>query len=46
MMWGGSIAFVLLNAIGAPQATYRFYSEVNYYPLILFVAIPFCVMIS
>lgn len=41
MVWGALIGFSVLNAIGTPDPSYRFYSEVNYYPLILFVAIPF-----
>ena len=42
MIVGASFAFIVLNAIGSPEAIYRFYSEVNYYPLVIFVAIPFC----
>jgi len=40
MVWGACTGLVVLNALGSPNATYRFYSEVNYYPLVIFVAIP------
>ena len=42
MIVGASVGFIVLNAIGSPEAVYRFYSEVNYYPLVIFVGIPFC----
>lgn len=42
MVLGATLLFLVLNAIGSPDPAYRFYSEVNYYPLIFFVAIPFC----
>ncbi len=42
IIWAACIGFVILNAIGSPDPSHRFYSEVNYYPLLIFVGIPFC----
>ncbi|MEM1216375.1 MAG: hypothetical protein AAGJ82_11855 [Bacteroidota bacterium] len=39
-MWLACAGFLVLNVLGSPQATYRFYSEVNFYPLVLIVAVP------
>lgn len=38
----GSAGFVVITAIGSPNASYRFYAEVNYLPLALFAALPLC----
>lgn len=35
------IGTLLLLHIGSPKASYRFYAEVNYMPLVLFLVIPF-----
>ncbi|MEN0006569.1 MAG: hypothetical protein AAF798_20620 [Bacteroidota bacterium] len=32
---------LLLLHIGSPKASYRFYAEVNYMPLVIFLAVPF-----
>ncbi len=40
-MWGFGLAFVLLLHIGSPATAYRFYSEANYMPLSVVVALPF-----
>ncbi len=37
---GFSLGFILLTHIGSPTTPYRFYAEVNYMPLTLFVVIP------
>jgi len=41
LMWAFSIGFLMLYNISDPQAPYRFYSEVTYLPLSIFVAVPF-----
>lgn len=41
LMWAFSLGFLLLYNISDPQAQYRFYSEVTYLPLSIFVAVPF-----
>ena len=41
LVWGASLGFLLISAIGSPDPAYRFYSEVNYWPLMIFVALPF-----
>ena len=41
LMWSFSLGFLLLYNISDPQAPYRFYSEVTYLPLSIFVAAPF-----
>jgi hypothetical protein len=46
MIWSACVGFVILNALGSPNATYRFYSEVNYYPLVIFVAVPACLLLQ
>jgi hypothetical protein len=46
MIWGACVGFVVLNALGSPNASYRFYSEVNYYPLVIFVAVPACLLLE
>jgi len=33
--------FIMVLHIGSPNTTYRFYAEVNYLPLMIFVGIPF-----
>lgn len=33
--------FLLLTAIGDPETLHRFYAEVNYYPLLAFLLVPF-----
>jgi hypothetical protein len=38
----GSGGFLVVTAIGSPNAGYRFYAEVNYMPLLLFAALPLC----
>lgn len=40
-MWCFGLAFVLLLHIGSPATAYRFYSEANYMPLSVVVALPF-----
>lgn len=40
MVWGGTLGFLLLYNISDPTAAFRFYSEVTYLPLIIFVAVP------
>ncbi len=40
-MWGFSLGFLLLLHIGSPATAYRFYSEANYMPLSVVVALPF-----
>lgn len=41
LMWSFSLGFLLLYNISDPEAPYRFYSEVTYLPLSIFVAVPF-----
>lgn len=41
LVWSFCLGYILLNNIGSPNANYRFYAEVNYMPLSIFVAIPF-----
>jgi hypothetical protein len=41
LMWGFCLGFLVVNAIGSPDPAYRFYSEVNYWPLMVIVAVPF-----
>ena len=41
LTWSFTIGFILLYNISDPGAMHRFYSEVTYLPLIIFVAIPF-----
>ncbi|MFQ5448863.1 MAG: hypothetical protein ACE5FF_18210, partial [Saprospiraceae bacterium] len=41
LVWAFSGGYLLLYNISDPHAPYRFYSEVTYLPLSLFVAIPF-----
>ncbi|TAK40313.1 MAG: hypothetical protein EPO28_10330 [Saprospiraceae bacterium] len=41
LVWGFSGGYLLLYNISDPHAPYRFYSEVTYLPLSLFVALPF-----
>ncbi len=40
-MIGFSVAYVLLVNLSSPEAPYQFYAEVNYMPLVIFVAVPF-----
>lgn len=40
-IWVSCVGYLLLLHIGAPQSTYRFYVEVNYMALIIFVGVPF-----
>lgn len=42
VLWltGFCLGFILLTHIGSPTTPYRFYAEVNYMPLTLFVIIP------
>lgn len=40
-VWLTCVGYLLLLHIGAPQATYRFYVEVNYMALAIFVGVPF-----
>jgi hypothetical protein len=40
-VWGFATGYLLLYNISDPHAPYRFYSEVTYLPLSLFVALPF-----
>lgn len=40
LMWAFSLGFLLLYNISDPAASYRFYSEVTYLPLSIFVAVP------
>lgn len=41
LVWSFSLGYLLLYNIADPQAQYRFYSEVSYLPLSIFVATPF-----
>lgn len=41
LVWSFSIGYLLLYNIADPQALFRFYSEVSYMPLSIFVALPF-----
>ncbi len=41
LVWSFSLGYLLLYNIADPQAQYRFYSEVSYLPLSIFVAVPF-----
>ena len=41
IVWTFTIGFILLYNISDPGAIHRFYSEVTYLPLIIFVAVPF-----
>lgn len=41
LTWAFSLGFLMLYNISDPQAQYRFYSEVTYLPLAIFVAVPF-----
>lgn len=40
LVWGTCAAFLLLSHIGSPDLTYRFYAEVNYMPLAIFLGVP------
>ncbi len=40
LLTGFSLVFLLITHIGSPHTTYRFYAEVNYMPLTLFVILP------
>lgn len=40
-VWSFFMGFILLYNISDPQAQYRFYSEVTYLPLTIFVSVPF-----
>ncbi|GJM31610.1 MAG: hypothetical protein DHS20C18_06110 [Saprospiraceae bacterium] len=35
------LGYIFLVNISSPEATYQFYAEVNYMPLVIFVAVPF-----
>lgn len=39
-LWLVCCGFVMLTAIGDPETPFRFYAEVNYYPLLTFVLVP------
>ncbi len=41
LVWGACFGYLMLVHISDPETPYRFYAEVNYYPLVLFVAVPF-----
>ncbi len=41
MVWSFSLGYLLLYNIADPQAQYRFYSEVSYLPVTIFVSVPF-----
>ncbi len=41
IIWGFTVGFVLLYNISDTKALHRFYSEVTYLPLSIFVAVPF-----
>jgi hypothetical protein len=41
LVWSFSFGYLLLYNIADPQAQYRFYSEVSYLPLSIFVSVPF-----
>lgn len=34
------MGYLIISALGSPNASYRFYAEVNYMPIVLMVAIP------
>ncbi|MBI5917056.1 MAG: hypothetical protein HY842_16920 [Bacteroidetes bacterium] len=40
LVWSFSLGYLLLYNIADPQAQFRFYSEVSYLPLSIFVAVP------
>ncbi|MBK9014497.1 MAG: hypothetical protein IPM82_10645 [Saprospiraceae bacterium] len=40
LVWSFSLGYLLLYNIADPQAKFRFYSEVSYLPLSIFVAVP------
>lgn len=42
-VFGASFAFMLISVINSPNTPHRFYAEVNYYPLAVFVVLPFCI---
>lgn len=41
LMWATCLGFLLLVHIGSPSASYRFYFEITYMPLMVFVGLPF-----
>ncbi len=42
LVGGATFAFLLISAIQSPEIRHRFYAEVNFYPLAVFVILPFC----
>ena len=40
MVWGFAVGYIMLYNISDTKATHRFYSEVSYLPVIIFVGIP------
>ncbi len=41
LVWGTCLGYLMLLHIGAPESSYRFYVEVNYMALSIFVTVPF-----
>ncbi|HMQ48657.1 MAG TPA: hypothetical protein PKA00_14510 [Saprospiraceae bacterium] len=41
LMWAACLGFLFLVHIGSPNASYRFYFEITYMPLMVFVGAPF-----
>lgn len=41
LIWVFCLGHLALLHIGSPNATYRFYAEVNYMPLMIYVGVPF-----
>ncbi len=39
-VWAFCLGHLMLLHIGSPNATYRFYAEVNYLPLVIYTALP------
>jgi hypothetical protein len=42
LVGGATFAFLVISAIQSPEIRHRFYAEVNFYPLAVFVILPFC----
>lgn len=43
LIWVFCLGHIALLHIGSPNATYRFYAEVNYLPLMIYVGVPFLI---
>lgn len=46
LVWATCLGYLMLLHIGAPESSYRFYVEVNYMALSIFVAVPFLLEVA